>query len=71
MSARTLSTALWCSVMPSVQQIIAAVGPREGVGGLADDRRRHARQPLALLQRERLDEAAYASKPSVAWSMKA
>ena len=23
MSARTLSTALWCSVMPSVQQIIA------------------------------------------------
>ena len=53
-SARTLSTALWCSVMPSVQQIIALLGGRVGVGGLADRRRGDAGDALRALQRPRL-----------------
>ena len=54
-SARTLSTALWCSVMPRVQHIIArsAVGVR--VGGLADGRGRDAGHALCALQGPRLD----------------
>ena len=53
--ARTLSTALWCSVMPSVQQIIARVGRRERVGQLADRVGRDAGLALGVLERVRLD----------------
>ena len=55
MSARTLSTALWCSVMPSVQQIIARGRRRECVGQLADGLRRDAGLLLGVLERVRLD----------------
>ena len=55
MSARTLSTALWCSVMPSVQQMMRPVGARVGVRGVADHVGRHAGLALAALERPRLD----------------
>ena len=55
MRARTLSTALWCSVMPSVQQIIALSARREGVGQFADRLGRDARLALGVLERVRLD----------------
>ncbi len=55
MSATTLSTALWCSVMPSVQQIIARSACGVGVGGLADELHGHAGLALGVLERVRLD----------------
>ena len=55
MRARTLSTALWCSVMPSVQQIIARGGRGEGMRQLADGLGRDAGLALGVLERVRLD----------------
>ena len=53
-SARTLSTALWCSVMPERPADHRPVGLRVGVRGLADRGRGDARLALRVLERVRL-----------------
>ena len=58
MSAKTLSTALWCSVIPSVQQSCACVARAVRVRELADRVGRHAGHALRLLERPRLDRLA-------------
>ena len=58
MSAKTLSTALWCSVMPSVQQSCARLGVRVRVRELADRVGGNAGDALRLLERPRLDRLA-------------
>ena len=53
--ARTLSTALWCSVMPEGPADHRPVGLGVRVGGLADGLGRHAGLALRVLERVRLD----------------
>ena len=53
-----MSTALWCSVMPRVQQIIALRSGREGVGELADRVGGDARFALGVLEGVALDLVA-------------
>ena len=67
-SARTLSTALWCSVIPSVQQIIARSAPANAcaVSRIASAGTPVSRSPSASVNGS--TDAAYASKPSVARS---
>ena len=68
-SARTLSTALWCSVIPSVQQIMA----RSAVAyACATSRIASAGTPVACSARSSVHAstaAAYSSNPVVACAM--
>ena len=57
-SAKTLSTALWCSVIPSVQQSCAFCALAVRVRELADRVGRDAGHALRLLERPRLDRLA-------------
>ena len=68
-SERTLSTALWCSVIPSVQQIIARSARANAcaVSRITSAGTPVSRSPSASVNGS--TEAAYASKPSVALSM--
>ncbi len=70
MRASTLSTALWCSVMPSVQQTIArsARAYACAVSRIASAGTPVSRSPSSSVNGS--TEAAYASKPSVARSTK-
>ena len=54
-SARTLSTALWCSVMPSVQQIIALSALAKACASSLDRGGGHAGLALGVLERVALD----------------
>ena len=63
MSASTLSTALWCSVMPRVQHSWARVRLGVRVRELADRRRRDAGDLLAALERPRLDRGRVLVEP--------